>query len=413
MTQIPISENSHLSMVFFERILDLLSSEVAPEFIDRYTSLKQQREQFLQDHWTAGPDDSAVIYREVDFEYLIASLRKQQTSNGALPRIQQQIAEICLQFGELQKGYDLLFHLHSTVPETNKTRRGNLCLLLGRVEAHRNQWAAAQRWFEESLQHFSQAEDTAGVISAHLDLGTLSAQLWDIAQARTHFSQAQDLLGDQQDGVLGLKLQNNLAIMEGMIGEAAQAADRFATLLTHPHAEAPDYRIHLLINQGIAIKETGDTDKALELLTQAVEEAIALPATRLIGLGSLALSEIMLKQHKFDTGQEHLVRAFKIFSRLHDRSSLADSYRVFGILHRETGYLDLAAAKFDISVAMNTESGDLLTLSETYYEYSLLAKRQKDAAKQREYLEKSLEYAEQMAAAPRIRKLREELDQLL
>ncbi|HKJ69571.1 MAG TPA: tetratricopeptide repeat protein [bacterium] len=412
MVRTPRSNNNQLSGMFFERLLDVVAAAIGPEFVDQFNTLKRQREQFLQDHWTAGEsEDTEIVFREVDYEYLITSLRKYgAASDGELIDVQIQLAEICHQFGELQKAFDLLQKVRASLDDEPSDQQGRVYLRFGLVETHRNQWQSAQRWFQQALDVYTELEDAEGMAKAHMDLGILIAEQWDTATALSHFEKARELLQGDLEGQIGLKLQNNLVIMQAMRGETSEAIEQFAELLSHESASDPANRIYLMLNYGLSTKEKGDLAKAQEILTDAVKEATALPNTRLIGLNSLALSEVLIKQGDHSAGQEHLVKAFKIFSQLHDRASLADTYRVFGILHRETGYPELAAAKFDICLEINRESGNLLNLYEAYYEYSLLAKAEGDSALQKQHLEDSLFYAKSMGATPRIKKIKKEME---
>lgn len=414
MVRTPRSSNNQLSGMFFERLLEVVSAAIGPEFVDQFNRLKRQREQFLQDHWTAeDAEDTELVFREVDYEYLVTSLRKYEASTDTgLIDVQIELSEVCLQFGELQKSFGLLKKVRASLDDEPSDQQGRVYLLLGRIETHRNQWQSAQRWFQQALDVYTDLEDTDGMAKANMDLGILNAEKWDTATALSHFEKAKELLQGDMEGRIGLKLRNNLAIMQAMRGETAEAIERFTELLLHELASDPANKIYLMLNYGLSTKETGDLARAEEILTEAVEEATALPNTRLIGLNSLALAEVLIKQANYTTGQEHLVKAFKIFSQLHDRASLADTYRVFGILHRETGYPELAAAKFDICLEINKESGNLLNLHEAHYEYSLLAKAENDPVLRKQHLEDSLFYAKSMGASPRIKKVKKELDSL-
>jgi len=284
--------------------------------------------------------------------------------------------------------------------------------LLGQVEAHRNHWDEAHRWLTEALHLYEQSHNAEGMVSAHIHLGILTAQRWDMTTALDHFEQGRTLLDEEMDDSLGSKINSNLAIIEGMLGNSKEAAVRFERLLHSDYGNDPEFRIHLQINRGMTMKELGELATAELLLEEAVSAAEALPNARLIGLGSAVLAETLVRQGKYEAGQHRLIAAFKIFSQHHNRVSLADTYRIFGMLHRETGYPELAAAKFDISIEMNKESGNLLNLQETHYEYSLLAKNENDLEKQRYHLEESLAYAEKMGATARIENLKQELKTL-
>ncbi|HKJ69219.1 MAG TPA: hypothetical protein VKA68_14770, partial [bacterium] len=396
-----------VSQEFFQHLLRWASAVIGQEFVESFVDLKRQREQFLRDQW-AGIEsrDITAIFREVDYEYLITSLHKNITTEETLVDLQFQLAEICLQFSELQRAHDLLTQTRLHLLEGVRDQQlGKLHLMLGRVEANRNQWMNARRWLEDGLYIYSTLNDTQGMASAHVDLGILNAQQWSTTPALSHFEKAKELLRWNLNSPLGLKIQNNLAIIQCIHGGAEEAVRQFEKLLCHHYADKKDHKVYLQINYGLAVKETADLDRAKTILNKAVQAANVLPNTRLIALASLALAEVHIRQESYEAGVEYLIDSFKIFSKEHDRATLADSYRMFGMLHRETMHPQLAAANFDISLRLNNESGNLLNLSETCYEYSLLAEQEHDKHKQIEYLQESLSHAQAMGATPRIKKL--------
>ncbi|MEJ2051519.1 MAG: hypothetical protein P8Y60_17080, partial [Calditrichota bacterium] len=138
----------------------------------------------------------------------------------------------------------------------------------------------------------------------------------------------------------------------------------------------------------------------------------SIPDPQLLGTGSLGLSEVLIRLGDFDGGYNRLILAFKIITKLESRYKLGDVYRIFGLLHRNLGLLDLAAANFEVALEINAEAGNLLNLCETYYEYSVLADIKADMITRKQYLQRSLAYAEAMRAVPRINRLQKEIDTL-
>lgn len=143
----------------------------------------------------------------------------------------------------------------------------------------------------------------------------------------------------------------NLGILEGMQGDFDQAVAFFEEL----QSDFPDVegipRVKVLLNKGVALKDSGRLDEA-------------------------------------------------------------EAYRVFGVLYREQGEMGPAEAQFEISIRLGKEYGNLLYLTETYFEYSRWAELNNAPARQQEYLEKSLSYARGMHGTQRAERLENALDEL-
>jgi len=409
-----LTTRTEFSDQFFQKLLELISGELGEDFLIGYTKLKNRREQFLQEQWVlyeASEDDA--VFREVDYEYLITTLRRFViTQSRDVLELQLQIAELCIQFGEIERAYDLLIQLMPVLEDLGNQPLGKVYLLLGRIESLRNRYQASRQYLNRAHEYYARRGDSAGMVAASLNLGVLSSMRWDTASGFRYFKDAEEMLNGDISGTLGLKLLTNQAIIQGMRGEFEDAARLFEDLMSHPAAQDPVKRIHLLINRGLAKLGTGELLVARDSFREAVDLAGSLPEANLFGLGAMCLSEVLVLLGEFDEGHTLLVTAFKIITKLGDRYRLAEAYRVFGLLHREMGLLDLAAANFEVSIEINAEAGNLLNLCETYYEYSVLADIKDDLITRKQYLQRSLSYAEAMRAVPRINRLQKEIDTL-
>ncbi len=414
-TKLPTT-GPELFRIFFQKLLDLISDELGEMFIERYLQLKQQRERFLNEQWTMHGTENDSIFREVDFEFLIMTLMKYpEISPNRVIGVQYKIAELCFKFGEVDRSYTLLRSIEESRNrlEQDSEFLGRVYLLMGRIDSKRSRWQRSRRSYAKAYEYYTEKGDRTGMAAARMSMGILSSMRWDSASGFQYFKEAENLLNGDLSGNIGLKIRVNQAIIQGMRGEAEEAAKIFERLLSHPDAQDQNFQGHLLVNQGLAHLGMNALGAARELLKRSVQAAEEIPDTNLLGIGSLALAEVLIRQKEFDEGQRRLIHAFKIFSKMHDRGALADAYRVFGLLHRDQGFLDLAAANFEISIELNAEESNLLNLCETYYEYSVLAKSKGNNIVRVQYLERSLSYAETMRAVPRIHRLQKELDALL
>ncbi len=168
--------------------------------------------------------------------------------------------------------------------------------------------------------------------------------------------------------------------------------------------------IGLLVNLAMTYRDLARHTQAEKLLYEARELAQKENNRRLIGLAAVALAEVKVRTSQLEEAERELWEAFKVFSLLYDRIAVAETYRVFGMLTRERQLYDLSRSQYLVSIDINTEYGNRLSLMETYYELSILEKIQNNGDARLRYLQKALEYAEFMNAGPRISLLRQELE---
>ena len=414
MTQVRSRNSGRLASAFFRRLFQIAEQFCGQEFLSQFHHFKNQRDHYLQEWWTEEvAADGDQVFREVDYEYLITALRDELQSDP-VPSYEAQfsIAEVCLQFGEYYKTDLLLTHLEREIHSDDTKRQARLWMIRGYLKGQLNDWENSRTYFEDALELLRKIQDKHGVAYAYNNLGILASEQWDTKQGVDYFTRAREILGED-GGDMAQNVNMNLAVIQGIRGESSDAIEVFDSLFDDLGEDDHRTRINILINKGIAAKDAGDFELAKSVFQQAYDEARTLPDQRLIGLSALGLADVFIREHKFEDGKTSAIEAFKVFSQLHDRMSLADVYREFGMLHREQEMYELAESQFQISIRMNREFGNLLNLVESYYEYSVLMKYLNKTAEQREFLNKALSYCREMQAPRRVERLQLELDSIV
>jgi len=413
MTKERSAQNGRLSTPFFEQLFQIARQFSEQDFLDQFNQFKSQRDHYLQEWWTDEIQNKGnEVFREVDYDYFITTLRESLSQDvTALNEAQLQIAEVCLQFGEFYKSSALLSHLEKTTDRNNKKQLARVLMLRGLLKGQTNNWQESQQHYAEALEILEEIGDQAGIAYVYNNLGILASEQWDTEQGVDYFTKARQLV-EGDEGYLPQNVSMNLAVIQGIRGESEDAIRVFDALLNDIESEDHRTRINILINKGVAAKDRSDYELAKSMFTQAYDEAVQFPNKRLVGLACLGLADVHIRENEFDTGKQKAIEAFKIFSQLHDRMSLADVYREFGMLHRERQLFDLAESQLQISIRMNTEYGNLLNLAESHYEYGVLMKQKGNTAEHRDHLEKARSYFEQMRAPRRVERVQQELNSL-
>jgi len=408
-----IRSTIELGSQFFDRLLSILQEYTDEEFFSQFNDLREQREQYLTNQWDSENANTKVsLFRKIDYDHLITALREElEPDPTRLNEALLRIVDTCLQFGEYAKGKQLLNSIDTKTQKGDQERTARIHMMYGYLEGQMNHWDISQKYFERALTIFKELNDKDGMAFVYNNLGILAAERWDTEQGYDYFSQAKRL-NDSLDTRLLENVNMNLAVILGIRGELLPALDTFDTLLETLDPNDLYTRANVLINKGVAAKDNANYSVGQHALEEALTLADELPNKRLMGLANLGLADIHVKQSRFETGLEYTVTAFKIFSRLHDRMCLADTYRVFGVIYRHKGYYKLAESQFQISISLNKEFGNLQNLAETYTEYSLTMKDQKKYELQREYLEKALHFYQQMRAPKRVERLKEKFKSL-
>jgi len=387
------------------------------EIVQGFQNIKNRRDRYLREEWTAAKiESSSDVFRQIDYDYLLTSLRNYYSdSDEELFRSYLSIIRTCLQFGELQKAHDLLQVVENNFTDVTADQRTQFLMLKGKWALYAGETDQAQSAYNKALDLFTERNETQGIIKALNNLGILSYQLWETKQGSQCFERADQIIRQTEreiDAATIIFVRMNLGIIDGMQGGFARALDRFEQIEEEFPTLEGISRLKILVNKGAAFKHLGKLNQAREVLSPAVEGARSLPDYNVYGDALLELAEVEILDDNFIQGMENLSVAFKLFSKIHDQITLADAYRIFGILYIKQGYYELAESQFDISINIAKEHGNLLYLTECYYEYSVLAEKLGRVVAQRQHLQTSLAYARAMDAEDRTVHIKTMLDSL-
>ncbi|CUS79253.1 Tetratricopeptide repeat-containing protein, partial [Candidatus Kryptonium thompsonii] len=146
-------------------------------------------------------------------------------------------------------------------------------------------------------------------------------------------------------------------------------------------------------------------DKSIEL-AQKLEDSY------MLALAYLGKADAYVRIKDLPLATAYVTRSLDIFYKIGDRQSIADAYRILGVIQIEHGNLQLAESYFKTAIDLNLEFRNWLNLGETYYELSQLYKKQEQIDKARESLKSSLKYLKKIKVKSYIARIQAELAEL-
>ena len=408
---------TRLPQEFFTNLLEVVSSFTAPNLMQKYHDTKERRDRYLREEWTVIQENSAPkVFRQIDYEYLLTLINLQyEDDTTKLFQPYLSMVRVCLQFGEMQKAHDLLEVLEKHYTEYGLREQSQFLMLKGKWALQARELDLAEKCYTDALELFARLNETHGMVKALNNLGILSLELWDIEQGKEYFIQAERMVSQSKTPVepaITVFVKMNLGILGGLQGDYEEACKRFEQLENDFPALETETRHKLLLNKGVALKHLHRFDEARATLQQAARGAWDIPNYYIFSDATLELAEIEIREENHDEGIQHLSTAFKILAKMHDRASLADAYRIFGILYMQQEYNELAESQFKMSLHLAREYGNLQYLTEIYYDYSQFAKNKGDRDAQVQYLEKSLAFARVMDATKKVHNLEKALQRV-
>jgi putative nucleotidyltransferase with HDIG domain len=123
---------------------------------------------------------------------------------------------------------------------------------------------------------------------------------------------------------------------------------------------------------GMAHTDRGEWSAGARCFSEALEHASHTGDAEIVGTIELNSAELYLKSNDLESAREHCARAFAVFSRLQSKTSIAETYKLYGAIYRAAGKPQLAETHLSVVVELARACEDKLLEAEIEYERSLL-----------------------------------------
>ncbi|MBI4544047.1 MAG: tetratricopeptide repeat protein [Gemmatimonadetes bacterium] len=281
------------------------------------------------------------------------------------------VAERAGAWDEALAGYEAAFgHLRT---EGDAAKAAELLRRIGRVHRERGDIELAIEAFETSLA-IAEANGLREHVAAALNgLGTAEQFRGGLEAAEQLYTQARALAAQAADQRLTAVADQNLGILSNIRGDVASALIRYQSALERYRLLGDDLTAaRALNNMGMAHIDLADWNAAEACFAEAIGLAASAGDMVMVGVVELNRAELFLQRQQFEHAREACARAVEMFSRLRAKPRVAEAYKFYGILYRETSKLDQANLHFALSLGLAEASQDRLLEAEVQSEWALV-----------------------------------------
>jgi putative nucleotidyltransferase with HDIG domain len=204
-------------------------------------------------------------------------------------------------------------------------------------------------------------------------LGIVEQLRGQLPQAETLYVRACGLAEEVGDTWLAATISQNLGTLANIRGDVEGALSRYRAALEWFRGLRDDLvSARILNNMGMAHVDLEQWKAAEACFDEAFRLADRVQDADTLGSVELNRAELYLQQQKFEQARECCDRAFEIFNRLGPSSGLAEAYKFYGVLYRDTAKPGLAETHFARAVELSEACGDPLLEAETHSEWALV-----------------------------------------
>lgn len=167
-------------------------------------------------------------------------------------------------------------------------------------------------------------------------------------------------------------VEQNLGSLANIRGDVDGALTSYRSALAAAEAAGDERAVSAALNNmGMAYVDLEELDAAQRCFSEAFEHA-----SRGDDLFSLAYiqvnrAELHVKRQQFEHARQCCDDSFSVFSRLDSKTGLAEVYKFYGVIYRETGKPHLADIHLNLSLQLASEASNSLLQAEVQHELAL------------------------------------------
>ena len=256
--------------------------------------------------------------------------------------------------------------LEAARAEGDEKRVADILVALGRVYFKRGAYEQANRHFVDSLVTARRVGDLQQVATALNAMAVVAQFRGELEVAEPLYAQSEAVARKVGDDRLAAVISQNLGTLANIRGDLPTAIVRYQAALQRFKALGNTRAAALVLNNmGMLHVNVGEYAEA-ELCFNAAYN-LAQPAGDHVTMGKIETNraELYIRRQQYEHARECCDRAFRTFSEMASHSGLGEVHKFYGILHRETGRLNVAHVQLSLALELARRCNNPLLQAET------------------------------------------------
>jgi putative nucleotidyltransferase with HDIG domain len=284
---------------------------------------------------------------------------------------------------------------------------------MGMVHAERGSLEEAVAQFEASRAAAESGSLKEQVAAAQVCLANVELLRGDLDKAADIFLLAREVSESVGHDRLVAQIDQNLGTIANIQGNVAIALLSYRSALERYRRVGDEFTAtRALNNMGMAHVDLSEWEAAETCFAEASEIATRVGDTMMVGRVELNRAELHLKRRRYDAAQESVDRSLQVFQRLRTKPSIAEAYKYYGMLYRETARPEQADTHFALSLGMAEACQNRLLQAETQMEWAVLHIEEERKQEGILYLNRALKLFQGLKASREVLDIERRLDRL-
>ena len=319
-------------------------------------------------------------------EFLI-SFTNRKLSDIKLIELVLFLGEISIQKGELESAIILFNNLINASQKKSSfvSVVAHSMLALGEIYSRQADWVNSKRYIQKAKKIYVEQNDNKGIAKCENLIGTIYGDRGYLKNAQKHFESSLGFVNPKKERSIYGMLEMNLGVLNNILQKHDEAYNYYQRALIIFEKENNIRRIaEVTGNIGVLYLQKENYKLALKFFDKSFVYSQKADVLNPMCVALLNKALIYTKLNDFQLADVFADKAMEIAHKINDRLSVADIYKIKGVIKRCTKNYEMSENYLQTSLRINTDLQNLLNLAETNYELGLLCvdiKKLKDAKK--------------------------------
>lgn len=315
------------------------------------------------------------------------------------------LGQICVSSGKLNLAQEIF---NKIIRKTNdKNLKAKSLIGLADVCSRRANWTRSISLITEAESIYKESNNKAGIANCFNLLGSISGEMGDIDRAKSYFNQSLVFADESSEKDLHAKIETNLGVVNSILGNTDEAVEHLESALMI-YQEKNDLRrvAETYLNIGLNFMQTENVLAADGAFDKGIEISIDNQFLSTLALLYLGKAQLLISKKDFISSKEFADKALSLSHILDDKLTIADIYRVRGVIARKLNDSETAESYLMISLRINTKQRNALNIAETSAEIAALYKDQGKHELSSNYFLQALDFYKKSNAKDKVAKIK-------
>ncbi len=277
----------------------------------------------------------------------------------------------------------------------------NAYLSLGELYSMQAQWQLSFNNIKKAKKHFEKQNNFYGLAKCENMLGTIYGEIGDLKKAKKHFEKSLSLNENKTDISLTGTIEVNLGIINTIQGNYELALTYYQRALLYFQRLSNLKRVaEINHNIGMTYLKINKFETAINNFDESITTSLQSGSYTTLGITYVSKAYLYTLKKDFSLAEAFGDKAMEICYKINDKLSIAEIYKVKGIIQRSKQNFETSENYLLTSLRINTEVGNKLNFAETSFELGLLYKSLGDKKKSKSYFDNAAKYFKSIDAQP-------------